>query len=154
MQLADGRSAAELSAVTTDNLYLRKASVPREDIVMSGTRVGLVLRVERTPETHGTKTHSFGRPSEFCTRAYRFSIIPERLTKFRSGFAAVAHLAGETDLAKRLCIPQQHFEKYLAAVEAGRTSGDPAKWIDRKISTQPELCELIGDCHGVLSSLP
>lgn len=66
-------------------------------------RVGLVLRDETLegPQTHmppgwGPESDGarHGRPVEFCARPYRFSTVAARLTKFRSGFVATAHLAG------------------------------------------------------------
>eukprot|EP00427_Karlodinium_veneficum_P021087 CAMPEP_0169109184 /NCGR_PEP_ID=MMETSP1015-20121227/25829_1 /TAXON_ID=342587 /ORGANISM="Karlodinium micrum, Strain CCMP2283" /LENGTH=331 /DNA_ID=CAMNT_0009170863 /DNA_START=43 /DNA_END=1038 /DNA_ORIENTATION=+ len=150
---AAGRSAAELSAVTTENLELREADCPRADSVCTASRVGLVLR-EDEQATATVRTHSSGRPSEYCTRPYRFSVAPSRLSKFRSGFAAYAHLRGDAELVTKLQIPKQHCEKYLAAVDAGKKSKDVAKWVNRNVSTQPELCEMIGALHGVLQSLP
>merc|ERR1712050_438914 len=91
-----------------------------------------------------------GCPSQFCTRPYRFSTVPEKLAKFRSGFFAVAHLEGQTFLSTRLRIPLQHCQRYLAAMDAGRTSNNAVRLVHRKITTQPDLCELIGACERIL----
>lgn len=147
---ASGRSAAELSALSTEGLFLAPAVESRSHAVRSAARVGLVLREEdggpKTP-----KTHMHGRPIEFCTRPYRFSTAPARLTKYRSGFVASAHLAGTND--DKLGLSEQNFAKYVKSTEDGKSSSDPSKWFNKKITTQPELCELIGTCHGVLASL-
>eukprot|EP00439_Symbiodinium_sp_Y106_P059131 s2917_g8.t1 len=145
---ADGRSAAELSALDTQGLKLERAEAPRTDPVRSSARVGLVLREEATKDAKGPKTHMQGRPVEFCARPYRFSTAAERLTKFRSGFVATAHLAGVAG-ADKLGLSDQNFSKYLKAADDGK-SQDPSSWVNRKISTQPELCEFIGACHGDL----
>merc|ERR1712046_361345 len=112
-----------------------------EDEVWLSARVGLVLREEASEHSSGPKTHSLGRPAAFCTRPYRFSTTPERITKFRSGFAAVAHLDGQTNLSTRLRLTGGSVEKYLAAVSAGKESNDPTKWTNRKVETQPDFCE-------------
>lgn len=148
---AAGRAAADLLAVSTEGLRLAPAAEPRCDPVRSSARVGLVLRQETT-DAKGPKTHMQGRPIEFCTRPYRFSTVASRLTKYRSGFVATAHLSGASD-GDKLGLSDQNFAKYAKSAEDGKSSGDPSKWFNKKISTQPELCELIGACHGVLASL-
>lgn len=149
---AAGRAAADLLAVSTEGLRLAPAAEPRSDPVRSSARVGLVLRQEATEDAKGPKTHMQGRPIEFCTRPYRFSTVASRLTKYRSGFVATAHLSGASD-GDKLGLSDQNFAKYAKSAEDGKSSGDPSKWFNKKISTQPELCELIGACHGVLASL-
>lgn len=149
---AAGRAAADLPAVSTEGLRLAPAAEPRSDPVRSSARVGLVLRQEATEDAKGPKTHMQGRPIEFCTRPYRFSTVASRLTKYRSGFVATAHLSGASD-GDKLGLSDQNFAKYAKSAEDGKSSGDPSKWFNKKISTQPELCELIGACHGVLASL-
>ena len=140
--LTGGRPAEELSAASFQDLRLAPAAAPRGAAVWAAPRVGLVLRAEGAGATH-----SEGSPADFCTRAYRFSTQPERLGKWRSGFAAVAHL--DQDPARRpetLRLPPRKLEEYLAAVEAGRAHSDPASFVNRPLRTQPELCELVGAC--------
>ncbi|CAK9010418.1 unnamed protein product [Durusdinium trenchii] len=148
---AAGRSAAELPAASTEGLRLAPALESRSDHVRCSARVGLVLREEAENALKGPKTHMHGRPVEFCTRPYRFSTAASRLTKYRSGFVATAHLSGTLD-GDKLGLSAQNFSKYVKAAEAGRSRGDPSQWVNKKISTQPELCELIGACHGALES--
>ena len=43
----------------------------------------------------------------FCTRPYRFSTAASRLTKYRSGFVASAHLAGQPKIHRTGVYPSQ-----------------------------------------------
>jgi len=143
--LVGGRPAAALPAESTDGLWLRPAAAPRRERVWAAPRVGLVLRAEG-------RTHMTGsRPADFVARPYRFSTAPQRLTKFRAGFAAPACLAALAacpaaveELGGQLALPR--IGDYAAAVQRGARSAEPGRFLDRKIATQGELCELFGAC--------
>lgn len=142
--LVEGRSAAELSAESTIGLHLRPAERKRTDAVWAAPRVGLVPR-----RAEDGKTHSDGRPEDFVARPYRFSSAPRLLSKFRSGFAAAAHLGGmpSDEIAKGLALPK--VSEYLEATAKGAREGKPDRFADRKISGQAELCELFGACRAI-----
>lgn len=138
-----GRRAAELSAEVTEGLCMKPATAPRSDKVWPAPRVGLVLRKHDAQKTH----MSGGSPADFVARFYRFSTAPRQLSKFRSGFAVAAYLGSDVSpatLATELGMAK--VEEYTAAADRGVASGAPDRFADRKINTQPELCELVGAC--------
>jgi len=135
-----GRTAAELPAAITEGLCLRRSAVPRTDRVWTAPRVGLVLRAEQE-----AKTHSAGRPIDFIVRPYRFSTAPWLLRKFRAGFVASDHVHDPVKAAGRLhLLKLPNGREYRDSVEAGRAAGNPERFVDKKIATQNELCELVG----------
>lgn len=140
-----GRSAAELCAGSTEGLCLRPAASPRSEQVWRAPRVGLVLRGGSVGMTH----MQGGRPMDFVARFYRVSTAPRLLSKFRVGFAVAAYLqAGRAvaELATELSIPKM--AEYAEAAEKGRATGSPAAFLDRQITRQPDLCELVGACYA------
>eukprot|EP00928_Gymnodinium_smaydae_P008932 TRINITY_DN13299_c0_g1_i1.p1 TRINITY_DN13299_c0_g1~~TRINITY_DN13299_c0_g1_i1.p1 ORF type:complete len:342 (+),score=76.93 TRINITY_DN13299_c0_g1_i1:40-1026(+) len=146
-ELVDSRAPDTLPCEATPELYLEPAD-GAEGLVHAGARVGLVLRAEAAG-----KTHSSGSPAAFCTRAYRFSSVPERLTKFRSGFAAVARLDGNHEVVSKLRIPAKMLDAYTSAVDDGLAAADPASFVDKKLATQADFCWLIGACEGLRRKL-
>jgi hypothetical protein len=140
-----GRTAAELPASTTGGLCLRPSAVPRADRVWTAPRVGLVLRSEQE-----AKTHSTGRPVDFVVRPYRFSTAPWLLRKFRAGFVATDHVLDPVNAADRLpLLKLPNGREYRESVEVGRAAGNPERFVDKKIATQTELCELVGASTAV-----
>lgn len=145
--LANGRPAAELPAAGLAELRLEPAAEPRSDKIWTGPRVGLVLR-----KAEANSTHSKGQPVDFCVRSYRFSPAPQKLTKWRSGFAAAAYAAGEKEAAGQLGIPAKHLAEYLAAVDEGLKHADFSRFVDKNLAKQGEICELVGACQAHLKS--
>mmetsp|Transcript_8482 Transcript_8482/g.16836 ORF Transcript_8482/g.16836 Transcript_8482/m.16836 type:complete len:100 (-) Transcript_8482:45-344(-) len=92
------------------------------------------------------------RPPDVVARPYRFSTAPRRLAKFRAGFVAAAclGLAGDAldELGKQLALGK--VGEYASAAERGRREGKPERFLDRKIATQGELCELFGACGAAV----
>eukprot|EP00927_Polykrikos_kofoidii_P079477 TRINITY_DN76261_c0_g1_i1.p1 TRINITY_DN76261_c0_g1~~TRINITY_DN76261_c0_g1_i1.p1 ORF type:complete len:397 (+),score=43.29 TRINITY_DN76261_c0_g1_i1:56-1192(+) len=147
-----GRSTAELGALSTKGLSLKLAPFAWSDHVWEAPRVGLVLREDES------KTHSSGRPVDFVGRPYRFSVLPCRLGKFRAGFVAAAHVAARGGVDKssvavdfRKGLGLSRSDDYVAATEKGMREGCPDRFINRKIATQQDLCELYGACSTMVS---
>mmetsp|Transcript_51611 Transcript_51611/g.119956 ORF Transcript_51611/g.119956 Transcript_51611/m.119956 type:complete len:262 (+) Transcript_51611:3-788(+) len=143
-EFVSGRSAAELNAEATEGLCLKRAASPRTDSVWPAPRVGLVLRQDEQGKTH----MAGGRPADFVARFYRFSTVPTRLSKFRGGFGVAAYLGAgvaASELATQLGMPKM--VEYAAAADRGRCKL-PEEFADKQISTQPDLCELVGCCFA------
>eukprot|EP01062_Namystynia_karyoxenos_P004215 TRINITY_DN11486_c0_g1_i1.p1 TRINITY_DN11486_c0_g1~~TRINITY_DN11486_c0_g1_i1.p1 ORF type:complete len:382 (+),score=151.89 TRINITY_DN11486_c0_g1_i1:74-1147(+) len=150
--LVKGRGAADLPAAATPELRLRRAAKRLERRLWRAPRVGLVLKKE-DPESKVQKAHSSGRPDHFCTRPYRFATDPFKLKKLRCLFAAQAELDGDAAVLPELKLPAKGLAEYVAATQRGAKEGKPERFVDKKLATQPELCELVGACHPTLGSL-
>ncbi|CAE8716239.1 unnamed protein product [Polarella glacialis] len=144
--LVAGRAAAQLPADGLQGqLQLVSAAAPRNARLWKAPRVGLVLR-----EEGAGATHSEGRPVQFCARCYRFSTVPQRLRKWRVGFAAAAYLAGDEEAAHRLGLPKCRLQEYFSAVDAGVTHSDPRRFVGKKLVAQADLCEVLGASQSSL----
>lgn len=147
------RDVPDLPADSLQELHLEPAVLPRYYKCWTAPRVGLVLRQEEDADPSKPRaTHSVGRPVAFCARAYRFSTRPEKLSKFRSGFAAMLRADGAdtSQVAKQLSIPAKKLQEYMEAVDKGKLESDPFKFVNKSLNTQPELCEFVGACKSSL----
>mmetsp|Transcript_24250 Transcript_24250/g.52789 ORF Transcript_24250/g.52789 Transcript_24250/m.52789 type:complete len:382 (-) Transcript_24250:134-1279(-) len=138
-----GREPKQLPAEATEGLSFRPALHPRDEKVWTGPRVGLVLR-----NADDKKTHSAGMPEDFCAAPYRISSAPRLLSKFRSGFAAAAHVGGMPQSEIGSLLGLSKVDEYIKATEKGLRDANPARFADKNISKQGDICELFGACHA------
>eukprot|EP00746_Dinoflagellata_sp_MGD_P135046 gnl/MRDRNA2_/MRDRNA2_68956_c0_seq1.p1 gnl/MRDRNA2_/MRDRNA2_68956_c0~~gnl/MRDRNA2_/MRDRNA2_68956_c0_seq1.p1 ORF type:complete len:347 (-),score=56.88 gnl/MRDRNA2_/MRDRNA2_68956_c0_seq1:38-1078(-) len=130
-----------LPAEETPDLVLQPALHRRAQVVWAAPRVGLILR---NPEAGST--HLPGNPPRFCTRPYRFSTVPHRLTKYRSGFALQKRLDDDMAAVEKLKLPSKILEGYFNSFEKGLAHNNPSKLYDAKLDNQQIFCEMVGAC--------